>query len=154
MCRTKGAKNYFETGRLYQLKDAVGYCNREGVTVPDSWKKNKLHRLASEWGIEPDYDNGVEGLGHKVKFGGRKMTTFSQKLVKLIRSERKTKRQENVLPLEQMAKDAKRAEKKVRSSAPVETEEDTPPTLEELFQEMTNSTMAFYEALRKTFGVM
>lgn len=154
MCRTKGAKNYFETNSLYQLKDCVGYCKREGVTIPDSWKKNKLHRLAKEWGIEPDFDNGVEGLGHKVKFGGRKMTTFSQRLVKMIRSERKTKRQENVLPLEQMAKEAKRAEKKVKSSASVETEEEIPPTLDELLQEMTNSTNAFFEALRKTFGVM
>lgn len=154
MCRTNGAKNYFDTKELYQLKDCVGYCKREGVTVPDSWKKNKLHRLAKEWGIEPDYDNGVEGLGHKVKFGGRKMTAFSQRLVKMIRSERKTKRQENVLPLEQMAKEAKKEEKKAKAdfieTAPVE--ERDPVTMDELFLEMANSAIAFGESMLKCLG--
>lgn len=53
MCRTNGAKNYFDTKELYQLKDCVGYCKREGVTVPDSWKKNKLHRLAGNGALNP-----------------------------------------------------------------------------------------------------
>lgn len=155
MCRTSGAKNYFDTKELYQLKDCVGYCKREGVTVPDSWKKNKLHRLAWEWGIEPDYDNGVEGLGHHVKFGGRKMTTFSQKLVKLIRNERKEKRAEKVLPLEKMAKEAKKEEKKAKAADFVETapvEETDPVTMDELFLEMANSAIAFGESMLKCLG--
>lgn len=149
MCRTNGAKNYFNTNELYQLKDCVGYCKREGVTVPETWKKRKLHRLASDWGIEPDYDNGVEGLGHHTKFGGRKMTTFSKKLIKLIRSERKEKKVEKILPLEQMAKEAKKAEKKVAVS--VKAEE---PTMDELFLEMANSAIAFGEAMKKALGVL
>lgn len=153
MCRTNGAKNYFDTRELYQLKDCVGYCKREGVTVPDSWKKNKLHKLAREWGIEPDYDNGVEGLGHHVKFGGRKMTTFSRKLVKLIRDERKQKRTESILPLEKMAKEAKKEEK--RASDFVETApvpETDPVTMDELFLEMANSAIAFGESMLKCLG--
>lgn len=153
MCRTNGAKNYFDTRELYQLKDCVGYCKREGVTVPDSWKKNKLHKLAREWGIEPDYDNGVEGLGHHVKFGGRKMTTFSRKLVKLIRDERKQKRTESILPLEKMAKEAKKEEK--RTSDFVETApvpKTDPVTMDELFLEMANSAIAFGESMLKCLG--
>lgn len=154
MSRTSGAKNYFDTKELYQLKDCVGYCKREGVTVPDSWKKNKLHRLAREWGIEPDYDNGVEGLGHHQKFGGRKMTTFSQKLVKLIRNERKEKRVEKVLPLEKMAKEAKREEKKAKADfvETVPVEETDPVTMDELFLEMANSAIAFGESMLKCLG--
>lgn len=150
MCRTNGAKNYFDTRELYQLKDCVGYCKREGVTVPDSWRKNKLHRLAREWGIEPDYDNGVEGLGHHQKFGGRKMTTFSRKLVKLIRSERKEKRADKVLPLEKMAKEAKKAEKQTKA-ADFEVAEESVP-MDELFLDMANSAIAFGEAMKKALG--
>lgn len=155
MCRTNGAKNYFDTKELYQLKDCIGYCKREGVTVPDSWKKNKLHRLAREWGIEPDYDNGVEGLGHHQKFGGRKMTTFSKKLVKLIRDERKQKKTDAVLPLEQMAKEAKKEEKKAKAADFIETPsvpETDPVTMDELFLEMANSAIAFGESLLKCLG--
>lgn len=83
------------------------------------------------------------------------MTTFSRKLVKLIRNERKEKRVEKVLPLEKMAKEAKKEEKKAKAADFVETapvEETDPVTMDELFLEMANSAIAFGESMLKCLG--
>ncbi len=152
MCRTKGAKNYFDTKKLYYISDCIGYCEREGVKVPESWRKNTLLRRAREWGFEPDYDNGIDGIGHKVKFGGRKMTTFSQRLVRVIRTERKVKNEDNTLPLEQMAKEAAKAEKKPK---PVEPIAEPDINLDSLFGyliEIQNAANKMVEAIDKALG--
>ena len=83
------------------------------------------------------------------------MTTFSRKLVKLIRDERKQKKTESILPLEKMAKEAKKEEKKAKSADFIETPsapENDPVTMDELFLEMANSAIAFGESMLKCLG--
>lgn len=149
MCKTKGSRNYFRYSELYMLKDSIDYLKTiKGITVPKSWAKEKLHKLAREWKIEPDYDNGIEGLGHHVKFGGGKMMIFSKKLAALVKEQKK----DEVPPLVKMAKQAKKAPKK---SEPKEYDfgmEDTSAPMDELFLEMANSAIAFGEAMKKALG--
>lgn len=146
MCKTKGAKNYFKGGEFYYLKDAVPYCNNNGVTVPESWKKEKLHRLAREWGIIPAYDNGVEGPGHHEKYSSSQMYWFCKNLIGILKKEKE------VLPLEKMAKEAKRRPKKVES--PVLEEDDVPAPLDDNFIEIANAYIALGEAMKKALGVL
>lgn len=148
MCKTKGAKNYFKSGEFYYLKDAIPFCNSRGVTVPDSWKKEKLHKLAREWGIIPAYDNGVEGVGHHQKYSAKQMYWFSKNLVGVLKTEKKNE----VLPLEKMAKEAKRRPKKVE---PVEEiEEGISAPLDSDFIEIANAFIELGEAMKKALGVL
>ena len=149
MCKTKGSRNYFKGGELYLLKESIGYAKTQGVTVPEHWKKEKLHRLAREWGIVPAYDNGVEGLGHHEKYTGKQMYQFSKLLIEKIRDERTP----SVLPLEKMAKDAKRTSKKaICDFVDIEPEEVSAP-LDSDFVEIADAFIALGEAMKKALGV-
>lgn len=145
MCKTKGSKNYFKGNELYLLKESIDYAKTQGITVPEHWKKEKLHRLAREWGIIPAYDNGVEGLGHHEKYTGKQMYQFSKLLIEKVKEEKTP----SVLPLEKMAKAAKR-QKKVE---PVEEEEISAP-LDDNFIEIANSFIELGEAMKRALGVM
>lgn len=145
MCKTKGSRNYFKGGELYLLKESIGYAKTQGITVPEHWKKEKLHRLAREWGIVPAYDNGVEGLGHHEKYSAKQMYWFSKNLIGILKEEKK------VLPLEKMAKEAKRRPKKVES--PVLEEDDVPAPLDDNFIEIANAYIALGEAMKKALGL-
>ena len=146
MCKTKGAKNYFKGNEFYYLKDAVPYCNAQGFEVPESWKKEKLHILAREWGMIPAYDNGVKGPGHHEKYSAKQMYWFCKNLIGILKKEKE------VLPLAKMAKEAKRRPKKVES--PVLEEDDVPAPLDDNFIEIANAYIALGEAMKKALGVM
>ena len=145
MCKTKGAKNYFKDGNFYYLRDSIGYCKTKGITVPEEWKKGTLHNYAREWGITPTFDNGGEGRAHREKYSARQMYWFCKNLIGILKAQKKP----SVLPLEQMANEAKKKPKKVE---PVEEEISAP--LDSNFLEIANSFIELGEARKRALGVM
>ena len=80
------------------------------------------------------------------------MTAFSQRLVRVIRTERKVNKEDKTLPLEKMAKEAAKAEKKPK---PVETIAEPDVNLDSLFGyliEIQNAANKMVEAIDKALG--
>lgn len=112
--RTTGSKNFFKSGELYYLKDAIPYLEEhlpEYIPVPKSWHDGGgLQKYAEKFGITPDKDNGITGPGHHAWYGHKKMYEFCKKLVEL------KKRKKGKLSRQELPKKSTKKSKKVFDS--------------------------------------
>lgn len=118
--KTAGTKNTFKNNVLYYLTAAIPLIEKrcgKSVRMPQSWKTGGgLSDYAAKFGIEPDWDNGREGIGHKSKYTGKKMYLF----VDLVVGNLKARQQKKPVNNARFKKERKKAEEPAIKLTPIE----------------------------------
>ena len=101
--RTKGSTNTFRKHDLYILRASLPIlnklCNKNGLVLPQSWSKGGgLNDIAHKFGLVPDWENGVTGVGHREKYTGEKMKQFIDLTIIYLKNPRKIPTVKELIP--------------------------------------------------------